>query len=390
MFDLSILDDPAYIERAQKHRKPIEWAEVLQRALSRVIFEPKGDHKDFISELSIHGIVVDIEKLTNLDEASDYVQQGNLLKSLTSQALGTAALLEPQHPIRASKTAQEAFKDTLALKLYSLTGIKYYWTQIATLHMDNPHYFATRSETREARESLHTALESDAYSTLGAGNSQNVAHDKLNYAMSHSGNKFGIICSVGGHWTLLAVDKDSKEFRYIDSKGDPMDPNTAQALKTFAPFAEYSRIGDNRHCQQYDDSTCGAWVLHNANKIVENGINYEFPIIKDREKLDAVIRDIVVKNELVLHETLEGSSTSHSRHSGQERGSSGSRSRASSTETADSPISAAQVTVIERETARLINLLSSDVTTMPHHRAPSPPPSPRAKEDPTGPSLGGA
>lgn len=100
---------------------------------------------------------------------------------------------------------------------------------------------------------------------------------KLDYAVKQNPSSVSaLIVGVGTeHTAIIAIDPLSKKYRYVDSKGQAMDPALDDKLKTLLP--DYQDITDKEqvHVQQHDTSTSSYWILKNMQTIAKNGIEAE-------------------------------------------------------------------------------------------------------------------
>jgi hypothetical protein len=168
---------------------------------------------------------------------------------------------------------------------------------------DGQRYIVTRSSRRDASE-MDTAMEEAPFAVLHPDDPQAQVQEKVTHAFEHSDDQFTIVCAVGAHWTLLAIDKEQQCYRYLDFYGKPMPASLKASLSACPDLQGFTELPHNTHTQQYDMTSCGVWVLHNASMVREHGIDYDCANTGDRAAADALIKTLRLQNEHILDDAI--------------------------------------------------------------------------------------
>ena len=131
--------------------------------------------------------------------------------------------------------------------------------------------------------------------------------EKINYAQQQNPDRpSALVVGNGVHWAMLAIDPTSKEYRYVDSYNSDMDAGLKAKLDKVLG-AEYKEITiKTPDPQQKDETSCGYWVIKNAQTISQQGIRAAMYYNPSEEERNKEIGDFSVKvQEKLVKATLQ-------------------------------------------------------------------------------------
>jgi len=168
----------------------------------------------------------------------------------------------------------------------TMAGIEKAWSD-REINGGNPGLMVTR--VNQVNPDFHTGP--SGLVNINATESDSVTVDelkeKIDYAKQQNPEGPSVLV-VGqeGHWTLLAIDSGTREYRYVDSqrsdqRTDTMPPTLKEKLNEVLG-ADYRDVSGepgmrNPQPQQDDAVSCGYWVIKNAQAIARDGIRAHVP-----------------------------------------------------------------------------------------------------------------
>ena len=163
---------------------------------------------------------------------------------------------------------------SLAAAEVSIFGIQQAWSD-PDINNGKPGMLVTKQDLNNPNNYSSSSSLINAISIEGADPvTEDELRNKLQYAnIKNPKSTSLILVGIGTeHTALLAVDPSTKQYRYIDSKNNDIDPSLDNKLKKVLP--DYLNISTKTpKTQQNDTSTSAYWVLKNAQTVAQGGIS---------------------------------------------------------------------------------------------------------------------
>ena len=229
------------------------------------VADAKISHQDFSTEMSLY-----MGEVKTLESVLEYVE-GEMVKEFGCESFENyleeyehcASPIDPatlnEKKIELAESVINAQQPQL-----SMLGIETAWRKNSQLHHGDPEFIVSMTDPinpyNDAGPAQPINIETITNEQLQA---------KVDYALKIRPNSpSALLVANGAHWSMIAIDPRSHEFKIIDSYGCDMSEDFRAEMRTVLP--EYTELPFNAIKQQDDAVNCGIWVINNCQHIVDN------------------------------------------------------------------------------------------------------------------------